>query len=485
MKTNIVSFYDNKRWDQYPTIQSLHALRLGAYIRKHRPGYGVVLSAYEMGRSPEEIAEDILSTDPQVVALPGYMWTTAKTRAVAEHIECVSQDTIIACGGPEPTSFKFLPWSDQTLFVAGQGEEAFLWICDQKEKQVSFNGQNLGSCRHPVFSKVFDRMDIRNKQQGNRENKIIHLPEGVPLFSDELMECFIETPSESFTWYETTRGCIYNCSFCGHNTLPQFATFSDDLVIQELRNMSRAGIDHVFINDPILGGKQERGKRILRLFNQYAPEIAMQSYMRPEFLDDEFVDLIAGGNHKEVLIGIQTVNPNVPQHVRNNNLKNIRKYLPMLSEKSIPWRAELITGLPGDTINGLRESIRFVIDELRPTFLYSYHLTAIPDTKIDSMVDDYKSPHWLKVDPKSRRIIASSTANVESMATMLMYSTAACSLYMCLKQKQDLGTLQQPITFAKIDRIVSEVLALGEAEDIQSFLKQDYGAAGRIWKKYG
>ncbi|NCC22350.1 MAG: radical SAM protein [Alphaproteobacteria bacterium] len=485
MKTNIVSLYDNKRWDQYPTTQSLHALRLGAYIRKYRPGYDVVLSAYEMGQSPETIAKDILSTDPQIVALPGYMWTTAKTRAIAEYIERVRQDTIIVCGGPEPTSFKFLPWSDQTLFVAGQGEEAFLWICDQKEKQASFNGQNLGGCPYPVFSKVFDTTDIRNKQLGGKENKVIYLPEGVPLFSDELTECFVEKPSESFSWYETTRGCIYTCSFCGHNTLPRFATFSDDFVIQELQNMSRTGIDHIFINDPILGGKQERGKRVLRLFNQYAPGIALQSYMRPEFLDDEFVDLIAGGNHKEVLIGIQTLNPDVPQHVRNNNLEKIRKYLPMLSERNVPWRAELITGLPGDTINGLRESIRFVIDELRPAFIYSYHLTAIPETKIDSLVDDYQSPHWLKADPKSRRIIASSTANEESMATMLMYSTAACSLYMRLKQKQDRGALQQPITFAEIDRVVSEVLSLGQTEDMQSFLKQDYGAADRTWKKYG
>ena len=59
MKINIVSLYDNKRWDQYPTKQSLHALRLGAYVRKHRPDYKVTLSAYEMSESDENIAKRI------------------------------------------------------------------------------------------------------------------------------------------------------------------------------------------------------------------------------------------------------------------------------------------------------------------------------------------------------------------------------------------------------------------------------------------
>lgn len=485
MKTNIVSLYDNKRWDQYPTRQSLHALRLGAYVRKHRPGYKVALSAYEIGQSSIEIAQGILETEPQIVALPGYMWTTDKTKEIAEYIEKVSKDILIVCGGPEPTSFQFLPWSDQTIFVAGQGEEPFLWICDQKEQNPCFNGNYLTDCPFPIFSRDFDRSKVKSKQLGSRENKILHLPEGVPLFSNDLMECFTELdrPSESFSWYETARGCIYTCSFCGHNTLPRFATFSDELIKRELVNMADAGVTRVFINDPILGGKAARGKEILRMFNEYAPSIKMQSYMRPEFLDQEFVDLIAAGNHQEVLIGIQTINPNVPLHVRNNNLDKIRKYLPMLSDKGVPWRAELITGLPGDTVDGLKDSIRFVVDELRPTFLYSYHLTAIPDTIINTLVDNYEADHWLKADPETRKVTSSSTANEENMGIMLMYSTAACSLYMKMKAAEDSGRSKKKICFEDIDQIVSNVLSINDENDMRTFMRQDYSAANSIWDR--
>lgn len=485
MKINIVSLYDNKRWDQYPTKQSLHALRLGAYVRKHRPDYKVTLSAYEMSESDENIAKRILSTDAEIVALPGYMWTTEKTRKIADCIEAQTKNVIIVCGGPEPTSFQFLPWSNRALFVAGQGEEAFVWICDEKNKNASFNGDHLSGCQHPIFSVNFDKEAVRSKQLGNKENKILHLPEGIPLFSDELLECLEDKLTEEFSWYETARGCIYTCSFCGHNTLPRFATFSDELIEAELKNMTKSNIRHVFINDPILGGKIARGKNILRMFNEHAPDIRMQSYMRPEFLDDEFVDLIAKGNHQEVLIGIQTVNPSVPHHVRSNNLERIKKYLPMLSDRNVPWRAELITGLPGDTLEGLRGSIKFVVDELRPSFLYSYHLTAIPETLINDLVDNYDSAHWLKADKITRRIIASSSANEESMATMLMYSTAACSLYMTLKEAERHGRITRPITFSNIDRAVSDILNVRNEADTAALLKQDYAKAKTIWIKNG
>lgn len=299
------------------------------------------------------------------------------------------------------------------------------------------------------------------------------------------MQCFVDRPSEEFSWYETARGCIYTCSFCGHNTLPRFATFDNDLIKTELINMKNAGIKHVFINDPILGGKASRGKEILRLFNAHAPEIKIQSYMRPEFLDREFVDIIASGNHQEVLIGIQTVNPNVPDHVRNNNLSKIKEYLPMLSDKGVPWRAELITGLPGDTIDGLRNSLRFVINELRPTFLYSYHLTAIPDTVINTLVDNYSAEHWLQADPKTRRITASSTADEESMSVMLMYSTAVCALYMKAKAAFDRGDRSMGVKFSDIDQTVSHILSLKDPEDLQVLLRQDYAGASAIWPKHG
>lgn len=325
MRVAVISFYENRLWDLYPTKYSLHALRLGAYIRKYRPNYHLSLSAYEMQQSSNDIAKSILTHDPQIVALPGYMWTTDKTKEVAEIIERESKDAIIVCGGPEPTSFTFLPWSNRSIFVAGQGEESLLWICDQKNNSVLFNGNNIDDdCPYPIFSEKFDREHIKLKQIGMGDRKISELPEGVPLFSDELMESLKDKSDEPFSWYETARGCIYTCSFCGHNTLPRFATFGLDHIQQEMRNMSTHGIKRIFVSDPILGGKQARGKDILRSFNALAPNVALKSYMRPEFLDDEFVDIIASGNHEEVLIGIQTTNPNVPSHVRNNDLERIR-----------------------------------------------------------------------------------------------------------------------------------------------------------------
>ena len=94
--------------------------------------------------------------------------------------------------------------------------------------------------------------------------------------------------------------------------------------------------------------------------------------------------------------------------------------LPKLSENNIPWRAELITGLPGDDFEGLKNSIDFVCS-LNPTEFYSYHLTIIPNTPLYNLKDNFSNNLWITTDEANRAYECSSYSH-EELLEMLEYA---------------------------------------------------------------
>lgn len=460
MRIILVSFYRASRLSQYPNAHSLSSMRLAAYVSAKHHSWDVGLLAYPDDMDADAIVELVSQYNPDIVGLPAYMWNRTLSQKVTEGLNCY-----VVVGGPEVNMMSLEEWSENTYFVLGQGEEGFNWICERLARNQTIE--------HSPFA-VFQRSDKARDLASNRITRTDTLPIGLPLYSDEFNQMFWNhKPDGKFTWFETVRGCTFTCSFCGHNTLPFFASFDNGHVQTELMHLHQQEFREIFIIDPILGGLPDRGKWLLKALRKYAPHVGIRAYLRPEFLDGEFVDLLGGGKVVELLCGIQTTNPNVPRHVRGNNFSRIERYLPMLSKRNIPWRTELIVGLPGDTMEGLKESLRFTIDRLRPTTVYTYQLTAIPETKIYELLDR-ANDLWLKADVKLRVVESSSFSEME-MQNMLIYSGAMTSLY---HYRYGQG---ESSTFTDLDTIVNEFLQEASAEEIIAFQQQNLDANLITW----
>lgn len=480
MKIALVSFFDSERLSEYPITHSLGAMRLAAYLRRTHPEWEIRLRAFdERGFDEAEAAAALDRFD--VVGLPAYIWTVERSRALALELATRPSPPLSVCGGPETRAMEYLDWGSGVVFVMGQGEDPMRWLCEQRVLDPGFDGRGLTEdLAQPVYSARRDR--IRAYRYAVPDRRVRTLPHGVDLFGEEFLPMLTDDPMDTdFTWYETARGCIYDCSFCGHNTLPFFATFELDLVEREITNMRSRGIRRIFLIDPILGGKPARGKEILRLFQRVAPEIEISAYMRPEFLDEEFISVLVDTNIRELLMGLQTTNPSVPKHVRGNQFEKIMRFVPHLAERGVPWRAELIVGLPGDDLAGLRESLRFTIDELRPWSVHSYHLTAIPETKLFELLDREDTDTWIKADGRLRVVSSSSYSEVE-MREMLAYAGAVTSLHAYCRA----GGVSRP-RFADLDGEVDRVLTSSDLWTAArtAFLPMSHERGAELWSSLG
>jgi radical SAM superfamily enzyme YgiQ (UPF0313 family) len=451
MRIALVSSYSERRLPEFPVRHMLSSMRLAAYLKAERPEFEVRLRAFDETMDVDAIVAQLCAEEFDVVGLPTYIWTREFSRRLAKGLANAPSSPLVVAGGPETRSMYFRNWPRAAIFVVGQGEEPLLWLCDRRAEDASFDGRALETgARTAVFSRSSEREVALCGADPTKDMK--QLPHGLDLLGDAFEELLEGDPIDgSFTWYETARGCIYDCSFCGHNTLPFFATFDMPFVQKEIENLVRRGIRSVFLIDPILGGRPSRGKAILRLFRDLAPQIALQAYMRPEFLDEEFVQVLAESNIEELLLGLQTTNASVPKHVRGNNFTKIMKFVPTLAERGVPWRAELIVGLPGDDLDGLKESLRFTIDELRPWSVHAYQLTAIPETQLFELIGQKQDQFWIQTDDRLR-VTSSNSYDESGLAEMLAFAGAATSRHFYLREHE------RTSSFDAIARDVDQVL---------------------------
>ena len=300
--------------------------------------------------------------------------------------------------------------NEDEIFILGEGEisleETIHYIANGKKDEHFFdNATNVFDKKHPTCS--------------IREEKLVYKN---PLFTK------FNNIDTDFLYYETSRGCAYKCGYCGFRNREQIENFDLEFVEEEIKRIGRIGFKEVFVVDANLGGTPDRAKNILRMFNMYANNSKLTIYLRPEFIDDEMVELLDAANLKEVRIGIQTVNEKIPSWIRSNSLNSITTELPKLHTRNIPWKAEFIIGLPGDDMEGLKKSLDFAENVLHPAEICCYPLTLIRDTPMFELVDS-EGTEWIKMDD-NYRAYESYTYTHEELEEMQAYAISRMNNYL-------------------------------------------------------
>lgn len=470
----LVNFYT--RLNDHPSKFSLASMRLAAYIA-NVSDLDIKILNFGLKQNEQEIASKLIDLRGDIIGFPVYMWTIKKSQIISWLVKKNCRDSLIVIGGPETAHLDVSKWPDGTLFILGEGEVPLKWICEQRKHNSELGlSEYNGGLHEAIYS--------QNKPRAEAKKVITSsLPEGVPLFSQRFLQTIKGDDliaNRAFTWYDTARGCPYRCGYCGHRTRPRVATYSLKLIKEEIKNIGKLGFKEVYIIDPTLGGLPGRDGNILKLFQRYAPKTKIRAFYRPEFLNDESISILQNSNISELLIGIQTTNPNVPRWIRSNDFKKINTFLPKLTKLRIPWRAELIIGLPGDTYNGLKESLRLVIEKLIPKLVRAYHLTVIRGTKVHDILNKTEEELWVRADPVRLRATESSSYSKKEMDKMLIYATAITSLYNVLKEQE--GT-RNTISFNKLDGLVRLILSTSGSSARDIFKSQSIKESKNFWQK--
>ena len=171
-------------------------------------------------------------------------------------------------------------------------------------------------------------------------------------------------------YWETKRGCPYNCGFCewgaqkknDRNRIVYFRL--EDRLKPELDLFRKSGVEEINILDgtfPILQEMKRHLDILKEIFDTTDIKVVCQA--RFEALKDEFISLCA--EYKERIhleFGLQTIHEEEAKEIgRKNNLGLIEKWLKELQDKGISYEVSLIYSIPGQTINTFIDSIEYLL----------------------------------------------------------------------------------------------------------------------------
>ena len=338
----------------------------------------VKLMEYSINQYPEEIFQDLYQEKADVVCFSCYIWNIGMVEQVAGWLSKVAPKTRIWFGGPE-VSFDVedrlnrLPYLEGVM--CGEGEATF------RDMMAVWNGD-------------MDMEAVRGI--GHRAEQSLHMHESRD-FVDMSDLNFVYTKPEEFKhkiiYYETSRGCPFQCSYC-LSSVEKKVRFRDlNLVKSELLQFIEWEVPQVKFVDRTFNCKREHSMEILKFIKEHdRGKTNFHFEVTADLLTEEELDFMATLRPGliQLEIGVQSTCP--------ETLKEIRRYVSFekLSEivkrihrgHNIHQHLDLIAGLPFETLERFKQSFNDVY-ALKPEQFQLGFLKVLKGSYMREKAEDY------------------------------------------------------------------------------------------------
>lgn len=301
---------------------------------------------------------DLTAQHYDIIALSVYLWNKETVIKLTELLHTAEPELKIILGGPEPTyapaAYEF---ADYIVYGALEPTWIPLLECLERGGDASslpgVNGavQFSDSWKFPYHEKDLPRL----------KNRLVY--------------------------YETSRGCPYQCAFCLSSAEKHTAFLPTERVEEELSFFLKHEIPVVKLVDRTFNAPKERGKAILRyLLHHYKPGVTFHFELKGELLDDETVDLLISApvGFFQVEIGIQSLNPAALEESRRQNQweKTKAYYKKLIAAENVHTHFDLIAALPHEDMESFRRGFNEVMT-IAPHYLQVGFLKLLPGTKLE------------------------------------------------------------------------------------------------------
>ena len=222
----------------------------------------------------------------------------------------------------------------------------------------------------------------------------------------------LDAADEQMLLLETTRGCVFKCKFCYYpKSYDKQYYLAPDAVRASLRHARERGVQEVFLLDPTLNQRKDFAD-FLHLLIEGNPGQKMRYFgeLRGEGITAQTARLLREANFTEVEVGLQSIAPDAMTLMdRKNNLRAFERGVRAMLDEGIRVRVDLIIGLPGDTIESVRQGLHYLHDGGLTSDLQVFNLAVLPGTAFRQeatqlgLVYQPRPPYYVLRTPTLRR----------------------------------------------------------------------------------
>lgn len=339
-------------------IHSNLAVRyLKKFCEKHIEG--IEIAEFSINDSVSSIIKKLYRSDAQIYGFSCYIWNIEMILDICSSLKKAKPEALIILGGPEVSydaADILIKYSFVDHIVIGEGEATLLdllyFITAGKGDLSKISGIAYRAGADIVITEPrsnipdMDMLPFPYDSFDGLENKIIY--------------------------YETSRGCPFNCQYCLSSTIQGVRYLSMDRLRQDIKCFADANIKQVKLVDRTFNCDLNRSIEIMQYIIELNPITNFHFEIAADLINELFLETVekAPEGMFQFEIGVQSTNDNTLSEIKRkmNFGKVSNNVTKLLSFENAHIHLDLIAGLPYEDMKSFKKSFNDVYT-LKPDML--------------------------------------------------------------------------------------------------------------------
>lgn len=362
-------------------IHSNLAIRsIASYIQAHiGDKISLQLLEFSINQETDYILSQIMEKKPTLIGFSCYLWNIELVRKLSRSIKKLLPYCQILYGGPEVSytvESELIHNPSVDYILTGEGEVTFLAL-------LSYLNLNQGFPTHGVA--YWDK------------GQIVQLSSNGGMSLDDLVFPYTLDFSgldHRILYYETSRGCPFNCQYCLSSIEKGVRFKSLNKVYEELSIFLNNKVRQVKFVDRTFNAKQEHALGIMKYIIAHDNGVTNFHFeVAPELVTEDFLDILKQARQGlfQLEMGVQSTNPLTLQIIkRHNQLDKITYAAQRIKElHNTHIHMDLIAGLPEEGFKRFGQSFDYVY-QLQPNQLQLGFLKVLKGSGMMQMTERYR-----------------------------------------------------------------------------------------------
>jgi radical SAM superfamily enzyme YgiQ (UPF0313 family) len=349
---------------------------LAAYLREN--GHEVkILDEAKNRRSIQSITNDILEYNPGLIAISGIITAYRYIIEITQTIKQYFPNIPIVVGGhiTNDNYDQILIHSKCDYCIIGYGELKLLALVEFLEGKHSIDipmlaylkeskpflnpGElfftHIDDCPLPAYDLI--DMDYYTTANTNYTTVTANDLE----LTQYLKTTGKPTPSKGKFPISGSRGCTDKCLFCIHE-LPGYKGFhvhSIEYIIRMVKHLYDVyNVGVFYIGEDLFLTSTAQARDLVREMNEKFPDVYFACSSRADFITPERIEILKNSNCFSLCYGFESGSASILKILKKRTTpeQNVKAYK-LIKESGISPSVAFIIGIPGETINTIRETI--------------------------------------------------------------------------------------------------------------------------------
>jgi len=300
-----------------------------------------------------EVRATIREYDPTGIGISCKTQTFASACIVAKLVKEINKNILVIVGGPHVSLVgkEALDCPDIDAGVKGEGEKTLVELLHAIDSHQEFDKIN------GIMYKKDGQIVENVSREFIKDLDSLCFPHEI---APEVLKNYDQYPVTAFKNIFASRGCPYNCFFCGSpkiwNRKVRFRSIEN--VIQEIRKLQKKGLKRIRFDDDTFGINKKYVVDLCQALISHCPGLKWDCEMHVNLVDDEMIALMKQAGCKLIQLGIESGSNEILKQIHKNiTIEQALNACEIIRKHGIQLESFFIIGFPQETEKTLHDTV--------------------------------------------------------------------------------------------------------------------------------